>query len=99
MRNLSKGILDNAKSKASNLKGGLDPKGNVRAEIRVIEEIQSRIGGSLQELRSDVEGGELQLAELAKQRVNIQDGIAEFLSMNAIMRMLKKSELTELVNG
>jgi len=99
MRNLSKGILDNAKSKASNLKGGLDPKGKVRAEIRVIEEIQSRIGGSLQELRSDVEGGELQLAELAKQRVNIQDGIAEFLSMNAIMRMLKKSELTELVNG
>ena len=84
--------------KIKHLKTALPEKGTLKAEIRVVDEIQIRLQSNIEELRKDQEVDVLRAEELNKQRDACQKEIKDFLSMNAVMRYLKKSALMESVN-
>jgi hypothetical protein len=96
---VSEKVISTAGGILSDLKNKLSTKGKAIAEIRILEYALMQIGASIEELKSDVKLDEKNLADFEKQRASLQLQISDFLSMNAVMKMLKKSELVELVNA
>ncbi|NDA61223.1 MAG: hypothetical protein EBX50_04180 [Chitinophagia bacterium] len=98
MAALAQKLKSESLEKIKHLKTALPEKGTLKAEIRVVEEIQIRLQSNIEELRKDQEVDALRAEELNKQRDACQNEIKDFLSMNAVMRYLKKSALMESVN-
>ncbi len=98
MSSMSATLVSGAIDNLSAIKKGLSVHGKANAEIRVLEQAVLQINASIEELRADSIVNTENLAALEKQRTEIEGEISEFLSMNVVMRMLKKSELNELVN-
>ena len=98
MSSTSETLVAGAIANLSAIKKGLSVNGKANAEIRVLEQILLQVGSSIEELRADSARNTESLANLEKQRTGIQSEISEFLSMNFVMRGLKKAELNELVN-
>jgi hypothetical protein len=99
MGTIAQKMISEVQNNLNYLKSQLPEKGTVKAEIRIIEEIQKRLSQSIEELRKDSELDSLRAQDLDAQRITIQNEMKDFLSMNAAMRWLKKSELRELVNN
>jgi hypothetical protein len=98
MEALSGKIISDVQKNIQLLISSLPEKGTLKAEIRIIEEIQVQLQKTIEELRKDTEIDLQRALEFDAQRVSVQNEIKDFLSMNAVMRMLKKSELRESVN-